>query len=316
MEIDNEVTINARNRIRLCAILCLFGVLLYLNVYPYFTLSQVSFLHQAHLGAQPLMILSTLIDNVEITYVALGIILLLTLLDVVISVVNFVAISRCFNEPSASCFDRLYENGIWFILGVYFVIFDLNIALQSYSLNRQMLSLQEERTVLASKDKKPPYERILYVFKNKMRTLNIFMIVFDMIYLFLMFGESVELIMIGFVHGFIDIFCVLSENKSREKTIYVSLICVFSISILAHTYALFVLSENVDMVDNMLSILIATTFVLTDIMQIGYAVSIHGLVDKIPEVGQKSKGAQKSNKQTEPIVTVRGNDGYYPLRSF
>jgi len=310
MEVDNEITINTRNRIRLCAILSLFGVLLYLNMYSYFTLSQVSFLHQAHLGAQPLMILTTLIDNVEMTYVALGIILLLTLLDVVVSVVNFVAISRCFNEPSASCFDRLYENGIWFILGVYFVLLDLNIALQSYSLNRQMLDLQEESKMLASKDKKPPYKRMLYVFKNKMRTLNIYMIVFDTIYLFLMFGESVELIVIGFVHGFIDIFCVLSENKSREQSIYGWLVGLFSISILAHTYSLFILSENVDMVDNMLSVLIAATFVLTDIMQIGYAVSIHGLVKKI------QKDSQKSNERAKSNLSSRSNDGYNPLRRF
>ena len=311
MEVDNEITINTRNRIRLCAILSLFGVLLYLNMYSYFTLSQVSFLHQAHLGAQPLMILTTLIDNVEMTYVALGIILLLTLLDVVVSVVNFVAISRCFNEPSASCFDRLYENGIWFILGVYFVLLDLNIALQSYSLNRQMLDLQEESKMLASKDKKPPYKRMLYVFKNKMRTLNIYMIVFDTIYLFLMFGESaLSVFVTGFVHGFIDIFCVLSENKSREQSIYGWLVGLFSISILAHTYSLFILSENVDMVDNMLSVLIAATFVLTDIMQIGYAVSIHGLVKKIQKDSQKSKERAKSN------LSSRSNYGYNPLRRF
>ena len=120
--------------------LCL--VVVYLSIEPYFNGAHMSWLHQTHVLLQPLVIFVSISDSSVITMTSIFVVGAAALFDGVVTWLNYISITRCLNEPSATCFELVWEKGIWFLLGAWVFINDIMLVLR-------LLTLQK---VLSKKD--------------------------------------------------------------------------------------------------------------------------------------------------------------------
>ena len=91
-------------------------------VKPLFVQPNISWLHYLHFVFEPIIIFMSISDVtyflVVSSYVALG----LLAIDGIVIGISFLALSRCYLEPTAYCIGRLYENGVWVLLGFFFCV--------------------------------------------------------------------------------------------------------------------------------------------------------------------------------------------------
>jgi hypothetical protein len=187
--LDTENTINTQNRIRLCAAANIFGCLLYISVNPYFVQPQASWLHLLHLFIEPLIIFVTVMDRTVFVYLALVVSVMLACLDTGVFVLNFISVNRCLGEPTAYCFERLYESGVWLLLSFWFILFDAFEVSQLYELREQLVvkdstaeGNREMWSIDAKFGKRPHLNNWVKVYLMKIRILNLLMFLFDIAY--------------------------------------------------------------------------------------------------------------------------------------
>jgi hypothetical protein len=275
--VDTGNVIQARNRIRLSSFLNIFGILLYLTINSSLVGAHASWIHLIHILSEPFIIFTTVADNSGLVLGSLGFSTVTVAIDIAIAVLNFISVNRCFGEPSASCFDRLYEKGILLFLAAWFLFFDLITATQLYQLKIQ---LEEKDTVEKFNkeniklEKEVPSWNSALVYSNKIRVINLFLFLFDAIYASLSFSlvDQAPMLLLGTVHLYLDPYSYFSINKSMEVGVYNFVRILFILSAICNVICLALLIQlSLDTIGKIMCTMITIVYCITDLIQILYA---------------------------------------------
>ena len=226
--LDNESVVYSRNRVRLSSLLNLFGCVIYLAIIESFQQRNLSFIHMAHIVFQPLIFFISLAESSIYTYAALLCSAVLSIADVGVLILNFIAVNRCLSTATALCADSIWEKGILAVLAAWFIIFDFLQATQLYRLRIQL----EEKDAAESEEE--DNTDFIMVYAKKIRTIAIFLILFDVIHAILIATKvgDVPLLALGWSHAFIDVYTLLLVDLSYLKTTYILLQGIFGVSVL------------------------------------------------------------------------------------
>lgn len=270
--IDTENVINTRNRVRLSSVMIVFGVLLYLSIRTLLVQPQASWIHLLHFVVQPLVMFVTIIDVTNYVYVLLIAGIIATAADSAVLILNFIATNRCLGEPTASCFERLYENAILLCLAVWFVLFDVLQVTQMYELLTQLRQkdhIEKANREMIKYDKKVPTWTSRKVFSHKIRTMNVFLITFDITLATLI--PSVPLLAVVSLHTFVDLFVYFSINEHTSKLMFDIMRVVYMVTSIGNFVVVILLLQTTVMnVGRILGIILTTILLTTDLVQIMY----------------------------------------------
>ena len=222
--IDTENVITNRHRIRFNCCMNLFFVFIYITIRPLFIQPNISWIHLTHLVFQPLLIFLSISDLTG--WVSSGAYLSIALLLADSSTVglSLISISRCYSSPTAYCLGRLYESGVWVLLGFFFCLFNVLNFFQLQNLSKQL----EEKDVkeaqmreIALVRKISPKFNILKINAHKIHSLHIYLILQDVVYtiITLVKTTSMPIYWLGLGHVFLDPYIVYT-GKSYSKTFY------------------------------------------------------------------------------------------------
>lgn len=209
--LDTPNVINTRNRIRLCAAANLIGCILYIGINPYFSQPEASWAHLLHLLIEPFVIVASIVDRTVLAYLAYLASVFLACVDCAIVVLNVVAVNRCIHEPSAYCFDRLFESATWLLIAIWFIVFGVFQASQLYDLSKQLeakdITEVGNQKMIVKDNKVPRFVNWISVYMRKIRILNLLLFLFDVTYVITLTLDSTELQLFwfGLVHILIDV---------------------------------------------------------------------------------------------------------------
>lgn len=272
--VDTEVVVYTRNRIRLFSALNILGILIYLNIVPTFLQTHVSWIHMLHILSEPFIIFVSIADNSMITYGAMIVSISTLFTDIGVFILNYIAIQRCLGEPSASCADRLYENGTWFLLAAWMTIFNILTIIQLYLLKSQLEQKDktEKRNIEEQKaGGDPPTWKSIEVYTNKMIVTSIFLLLLDVCQIAItssMYGDN-PMFILSATHLIVDVFSILTVRKTKDN-VSLNIVRIVFITSLLINIMITALSIQIQMdtIEKVLSILITITYVVTDMMQI------------------------------------------------
>ena len=223
--VDTGTVVNVRNRIRLASILCIFGTMVYITLSNEFVQRHTSHLHLFHVLLQPIILFATINEN---SYFSNGIFLISIMplvLDGFVAFISFLSVRRCIDQSSASCFDRLYEQGAWFLLGCWFLFFDIIISSQLYVLTRQLRkkdNIENKTKQILKLQRKTPSFHDVKVAARKSKTISTFLVPFNIIYFIniALLSEEGAFFMIGLIHGFLDLYNLFNNTQQTTKFFY------------------------------------------------------------------------------------------------
>jgi hypothetical protein len=275
--VDTEVIVYTRNRIRLFSALNIFGILLYLNIAPSFVQTHVSWIHLLHILTEPFILFVSIADNSMITYGALVVSICTLVTDIGVLILNYIAVQRCLSEPSASCTDRLYENGSWFLLAAWMTIFNIVTIIQLYLLKTQLEQKDKTEKQNIEEQKSggdPPTWNSIEVYTNKMIVNAIFLLLLDVCQIGVTSSiySTNPMFILSATHILVDLFSILTVRKTKD-TVSLNIVRTVFITSLLINIMIMTLSVQLDMdtIGKVLSILITITYVVTDMMQILYS---------------------------------------------
>lgn len=233
--IDTTNTITTRNLIRVNAILNLCLVIVYLSVEPYVSASHMSWLHQMHILVQPLVLFVSISDSSIITLATVFCCIATVLFDGAVVWLNYIAISRCFNDPSSMCIEIVWEKILWFVLGSSILLSDVLLVLRLFTLEKVLTKKdthekanKEEYDAMAIKP--APLLQTMRVHNAKMRIIHIFLLPSGVLYTILMIGRAfvspIYWITVG--HVILDLYG-LGVSKIHDRA---SLIILLSFTVL------------------------------------------------------------------------------------
>ncbi len=207
--VDTLKTISTRNLIRSYALTNLFLVLVYTSIEPYFNGANVSWIHQLHLILQPLAIFASIADSSILTGVTLIFSFSAIIFDGVVLWLNFIAVSRCIAEPSATCFEMVFEKFIWGMLAFVHIFSDTMLSLRLISLRSYLVKKDvNEKIAIQNYDGEVPILKTVDVNCAKLRILHVFLLPIGFLYSFFMLGRTFSnLLWIGaLIHVFVDLY--------------------------------------------------------------------------------------------------------------
>lgn len=207
--VDTLKTISTRNLIRSYALTNLFLVLIYASIEPYFNGANVSWIHQLHLVLQPLAIFVSIADSSIFTAVTLIFSMTAIVFDGVVLWLNFIAVSRCISEPSATCFEMIGEKTVWGLLAFAHILSDTMLTLRLISLRTYLIKKDvNEKIAMQQYDGEAPILKTVDVNCAKLRILHVFLLPVGFLYVFFMLGRTFSnLLWIGALfHVFIDLY--------------------------------------------------------------------------------------------------------------
>lgn len=282
---DSSNTINTRARIRLCSFLALVCILFYIGVQESFVTPHISYLHTFHIFVQPLVLFASLLDFSTLPGALSYVHIAILLVDAFVAAMSVISVSRCFNETTASCFERMYEKFIWTVLASILCVLDVIIALQLRLLNSQMIEKDKHEKAEVERIKNtgevPSWNSIL-VFKNKIRVLNIFMLPLDIVYVICMtiMSDTVPLYFLSIGHLFVDPF-LLYIDLGMQKGQFIVFRVVYS-ALLGLNILMMIIQLQMDIneVSKMLPLLISILYIVTDLNQIVYFSIISDTIEK------------------------------------
>ena len=209
---DTENIIHNRQRRSFESIINVSFVFIMLAVKNYFSQPHASWIHLIHFVFQPLIIIVSMVDKLYVIQCTLYASIFVLLVDLFIFMLNGVAISRCYNEPTAECFDRLWESSIWIILSLFFSFIDIVNSFQLANLAHQVKQKKDFRI--------NPYENMV-INERKMKVLHIYCIPQDIIFVFITIlrTKTLPIFWIGITHIFIDPY-VIWYGKAESKEIF------------------------------------------------------------------------------------------------
>lgn len=278
--IDTTNTITTRNLIRVNAILNLCLVIVYLSIEPYVSSSHMSWLHQMHILIQPLVLFVSISDSSIITLATVFCCIASALFDGVVVWLNYVAISRCFNDPTSTCIELVWEKITWFILGSSILLSDVLLVLRLVTLQKVLTKKdthekanKEEYDALAIKP--APLLRTMKIHNAKMRIIHIFLLPSGILYVIFMIGRAFvsPIYWITFGHVILDLYG-LGVSKIHDRA---SLIILLSLTVLFAGgnilgLVLRMSTPNETLADD-LSYLISVLFIFADMLIVFFTIS-------------------------------------------
>lgn len=282
---DSSNTINTRARIRLCSFLALLCVLFYIAIQENFITPHISYLHMFHIFVQPLVLFASLLDFSALPGALSYVHIAMFLVDAFVAGISLISVSRCFQESTATCFERVYEKGVWTALAGILCVLDLVIYLQLGLLNSQLTEKDKhekaELTRLKNTGDAPSWNSIT-IFKKKSRVLNIFMVPLNVVYVICMMNmsENRPLYFMSLGHLFLDPF-LLYVDLGREKTQFLVFRIVYC-ALLGLNILMMVIQLQLDIneISKMLPLLISMLYIVTDLNQIVYMSAISDTIEK------------------------------------
>lgn len=223
--LDTNVIINLRNRIRLLSILSVFGVLVYLNLNNTFQQRHLSHSHLVHILVQPILLFTSIQEDSGICYAAWLISMVPIALDTFVLLISFTSVSRCFTALTASCGDRLYEQGSWFLLASYLLLLDtLNLMFLGTLKSKLEKKDQDEiqRREFAKAKREIVVSNRYKSFALKSMVVNIFLLFMDVVYFFnsLVLADETPVFMIGVLHLGLDVCGFFLNSKGSSSLFY------------------------------------------------------------------------------------------------
>ena len=282
---DTENAINVRSRIRLCSFLSLLCVFVYVTIQESFSGAHVSYLHLIHLFVQPVVLFVSLLEFSSFPQALAWTHLALLLSDAFVAVLSFISVSRCFSESTATCFERLYEKGTWFVLACVLCVLDLIISMQLSLLHVHMeeKDIHEKAEVerLKNTNEAPSWNTVT-VCKNKSDVLCMFMLPLDVAYIVCMFSmlETLPIYYLSVGHIFLDPFFLWTDggfDVTYYKIMRGSYMTLFAFNTLL---MIIQLQITIDNVSKMLALLISVLYIVTDLNHIVYTTQIVDTIKK------------------------------------
>jgi len=238
-----------------------------------------------HVFIQPVVLLTSLLDVSGLPKSMAVVVGVMVLVDACVAILSFISVQRCFQESTATCFERVYEKGTWFALASILAVFDLFVTLQLFSLHSQLRvkDVHEEAEIerLKTTNDLPSFNSIV-VFSNKTRIINTFMILIDIAYVLAMMNmvENTPLYFLSFGHILFDPFLLFFQGGyGKDLQLFVRII-YFILNGL--NLLLFVIPLQVHIVTywSMLALLISIVYLVSDTIQIVYITQIINAIDK------------------------------------
>ena len=272
---DTQNTINTRSRIRLCSFLALMCTMLYIGINQSFTTPHISYLHLFHIFLQPLVLLASLLDWSVLPKTLSFVHLAMLAVDGFVAAMSIISVSRCFAEATATCFDRVYEKGVWTVLASILVILDAMICMQLYLLDSQLAEKDRHEKAEIERLKSTgdaPSWNSLNVMKRKIAVLNIFMLPIDVVYLLCMLymSNDAPIFYLSIGHVFVDMFLLYIDLGRQQSQFEVFRIVYFALFGLNVLLLIIQLQLDLNEVSKMLALFISVLFLITDINQIVY----------------------------------------------
>lgn len=272
---DTPNTINTRARIRLSSFLSLLLVFVYISIQESFSGAHISYLHTLHIFMQPLILLAAVLDFSAFPGTLALVHIAMLLVDVFVTAMSAISISRCFAELSATCAERIYEKGVWILIAGSLSILDVIIVLQL----RLLDSLLKEKDIheaaeverLKATGDVPSWNSVL-IFKNKIKVINIFMIPLDIAYVVSVWQmiDNAPLYYLSIGHLLINSFLLITDmgfNRVQYETFRVVYILLLGSNILMMIVQI---QMNINEISKMLALFISILYVVTDVNQIVY----------------------------------------------
>lgn len=289
--IDTTNTITTRNLIRVNAVLNLTLVLVYLSVEPYITAPHMSWLHQMHVLIQPLVLFVSISDSTIITLGSTVAAIIASVFDAVVVWLNYVAISRCFADPTPSCVEILWEKLFFFTLGCVILLSDVLMVLRLFTLQKAMS--KKDTHEKASKDeydslaiKPAPILRTMLVHNAKMRVIHLFLLPSGILYVFLMIGRafSSPIYWVTLCHVVLDLYGV-GVSKVHDRVSLIILLSLTGICAGGNILGLVLRmsTPNVSLSDD-LSYLISVLFIFADLLILYFSISNLSLLGKYDKI--------------------------------
>ncbi len=277
--IDTVPTITTRNLIRTASIINLILLLFYISIEEYITGAHISNIHQFHLILQPIVLFASIAESSTLMFITIVAIMVGTVIDGVILFLNFTATSRCLAEPTASCFELLWEKGVLSLIAGSHIIADVLLILRLWSLNKAMekkdVNEQAESESYKSNDsKEAPILKTVRVIHAKLRVIHAFCLLPGAIYAWHLAYKSMEngfsnlniIYLAACSHIVVDLYGLIasgSHNGSSLILLVISYVAAATANIIA---GIMLLGEsNRGIMDN-LTLLIAGMYIFSDIL--------------------------------------------------
>lgn len=228
--VDTVNIITTRNLIRVNSLFNLLVILIYISIEPYFEGSHMSWIHLFHVVLQPLVLFVSIADSTTITYIAMFLSITAAAFDSAIGWLNFVAVRRCLDEPTASCATILWEKGTWTLVALSLIMSDVALTLRLWTLSKSLRTKDENEKENIEKYEsalEQPILRTIHVHNEKLRIIHLFLIVPGVVYSILCVIKALEsgIYWAAIWHIFIDIYGV-SVSKTHDLNTLWILLCM------------------------------------------------------------------------------------------
>ena len=252
---DTENIIHNRQRLRFSSIINISLVFFFLGIKDLFTQPHASWIHLLHFVLQPFVLIVSMSEKAFIVKSTLFASIFIFLVDGFICLLNLIAVSRCYMEPTAQCFDRVWESSIWIVMGIVFTLVDFLICFQLYNLMRQVQNTR-------------PSPINLEINARKIEILHIFLIPQDILFAIITVWRTrtLPIYWIGIAHIFIDPY-VIWTGRVESKTLYQFRRLIY-IVLLILNIILFLLNIQLPERDTLewLSIFIVSSYICIDVI--------------------------------------------------
>ena len=285
---DTPNLINCRSRIRLCSFLSLLLVFLYISIQESFSGAHISYLHMFHLFVQPIILLAAALDfsafpsSLSLVHFAM------LAVDAFVTAMSFISVSRCFQEVTATCAERIYEKGVWVLIGGLLSILDIILILQLRLLDSQLSEKDSHEKAEIERLKVtgdvPSWNSVI-VFKNKAKVINMFLIPLDIAYVLCIWQmiENAPIYYLSVGHLLLNPFLLYIDLgfKSNQFQFF----RIVYLVLLACNILMMIIQIQMDIneVSKMLALFISLLYLVTDLNQI---INMSLIIDSIEKHSQ------------------------------
>lgn len=277
--IDTIPTINTRNLIRTASVINLILLLFYISIEEYITGAHISNVHQFHLILQPVVLFASLAESTALILITIIAVLVSGVIDGAIVFLNFTSVNRCLAEPTASCFELLWEKGVLSIIAVSHVVADILLILRLWTLNKAMeqKDIHEKaasESYKSNESKEAPILKTTRVIHAKLRIIHAFTLLPGVIYTYQLAYKSMQngfsnlniIYLAAGVHIVVDVYG-LAASGSHNRDSMILLVIIYIAAATSNIIAsIMLLGETNRGIMDDLTLLISAMYIFSDIL--------------------------------------------------
>lgn len=277
--IDTIPTINTRNLIRTASVVNLILLLFYISIEEYITGAHISNIHQFHLILQPIVLFASLAESTALMLVTIIAVLVSAVIDGAILFLNFTSVSRCLAEPTASCFELLWEKGVLSIIAGSHVIADTLLILRLWTLNKAMdkKDIHEKAasdSYKSNESKEAPILKTVRVLNAKLRIIHAFVLLPGAIFSYQLSYKAMEnglsnlniLYIAAAAHIVIDLYGLAASGSHNRDSMILLVIAYIAAAAVNVISGIMLLGEKDRGIMDNLTLLISGMYIFSDIL--------------------------------------------------